>query len=289
MQLSKEQKEKLDYQLIGNVSVDIEIITPQIAADYLEMNHENRALSQRHIDWLASQMKNGRWFLTHQGIAFDANGHLRDGQHRLYALIQAMKDLPFVVTRHLDPNTFQVMDTGKLRSAADVLFIEGFTKYSKNLAAVARFNLEWQSNHFSHVGKSSLKVTNYMILQYCQKHPEIQKIVARHATLVAYNKGVVNINIASSLAYIFSQARDSDLDTAMDFFEKLYTGADLGAHSPILYLRHWLMQEAVIQERYTKKLKVAMIVKGWNYWRNNTPINKMWRFDGKKESFPKPI
>jgi hypothetical protein len=50
---------------------------------------------------------------------------LVDGQHRLAAIIEA--DLPIEVTVFTDvgAGTFDVLDTGKRRNAADVLAIEG--------------------------------------------------------------------------------------------------------------------------------------------------------------------
>ncbi len=85
----------------------------------------------------AEAMRRGDWLVTHQGIAFDTNGVLVDGQHRLAAIIEA--DLPVEVTVFTDvePDTFDVLDTGKRRNAADVLAIEG-EKSTATLAAMVR-------------------------------------------------------------------------------------------------------------------------------------------------------
>jgi hypothetical protein len=34
---------------------------------------------------------------------------------------------------------------------------------------------------------------------------------------------------------------------------------------------------------------MAMIIKGWNYFRKNTPMLKMWAWKPKDEIFPVPI
>ena len=43
----------------------------------------------RWVNHLATLIKNGEFTLTHQGIAFDEDGNLIDGQHRLHAIIKA--------------------------------------------------------------------------------------------------------------------------------------------------------------------------------------------------------
>ena len=63
--------------------------------------------------------------VTHQGIAFDVNGVLVDGQHRLAAVIEADVPVELTVFTEVGEGTFDVLDTGKRRTAADVLAIEG--------------------------------------------------------------------------------------------------------------------------------------------------------------------
>ena len=59
-------------------------ITPDMALRWLETtNTNNRKVSEKHVHRLARDMTDGKWRLTHVGIAFDPNGTLLDGQHRL--------------------------------------------------------------------------------------------------------------------------------------------------------------------------------------------------------------
>ena len=75
--------------------------------------------------------------VTHQGIAFDVDGVLVDGQHRLAAIIEADRPVEMTVFTEVGEGTFDVLDTGKRRNAADVLAIEG-EKSSTMLAAMVR-------------------------------------------------------------------------------------------------------------------------------------------------------
>ena len=98
------------------------LMTPAIAAEILRRsNGNNRELSRAHILYLRSLIEAGQWRLTHQGIAFDSNGVLQDGQHRLSAIVAADEVTAIGCFVGMDPENFKFIDEGKLRSASDVL------------------------------------------------------------------------------------------------------------------------------------------------------------------------
>ena len=66
-------------------------ITPELAEKWLSTNPNQRPVQDHHVQQLANEMKNENWRETHQGIAFNENGELTDGQHRLHAVIQSGK------------------------------------------------------------------------------------------------------------------------------------------------------------------------------------------------------
>jgi hypothetical protein len=71
-------------------------ITPEQALSWLQANTFNRTISPSVVKKYASDMASGNWTLNHQGIAFDDDGVLVDGQHRLMAMVesgQAIKTL----------------------------------------------------------------------------------------------------------------------------------------------------------------------------------------------------
>ena len=119
-------------------------ITPKKAAEMLEHNGHNRPLTRTRVREFAEAMKRGDWQLTHQGIAFDTDGQLKDGQHRLAAIVEADQPVTMMVTTDLPPETFDVLDTGKRRTAADALTING-EKSTSMLAAMVR--VIWLAEH----------------------------------------------------------------------------------------------------------------------------------------------
>lgn len=99
----------------------IETVGPDLARKYLLRNKDNRPMRQRWVDRLAKMIESGDWMLTHQGIAFDKDGNLIDGQHRLMAIIQAGKAVTIQVSRNVEPEAYRHVDGGERRTPDDRL------------------------------------------------------------------------------------------------------------------------------------------------------------------------
>ena len=61
------------------------LVMPEMAREWLTHNTHNRPVSRQTVEQYARDMKAGRWYYTNQGIGFDVNGVMTDGQHRLLA------------------------------------------------------------------------------------------------------------------------------------------------------------------------------------------------------------
>lgn len=107
---------KADYPIVS-----IEMITPEKAQQMLNTSIGNRELRKNHVDRLAGAIIRGEWRITSQGVGFDKNGHLRDGHHRLNAIIKSGVAISTTVVRGLPENAYEVIDTGALRNLSDLL------------------------------------------------------------------------------------------------------------------------------------------------------------------------
>lgn len=101
-------------------------VTPSLAREWLmNKNTKNRPLRPSHVETLRESLVRGEQVTTHQGIAFDAEGVLIDGQHRLAAVSKMPEGFvwPLLVTWGLDrESVFPVVDyTQSKRSTSDVL------------------------------------------------------------------------------------------------------------------------------------------------------------------------
>ncbi len=102
-----------------------EIITPAMAAKWVHpsVNRDNRPLRDSQVKYLAKQILDGKWQLTHQGVAFADDGRLVDGQHRLNAIIMANRQVQMMITRGLKADAYKVVDCGLKRAASDRIHI----------------------------------------------------------------------------------------------------------------------------------------------------------------------
>ncbi len=100
-------------------------VTPRMARGWLEtVNTHNRKLREGWVSQLSRDMINGNWEPTHQGIAFDENGVLQDGQHRLAAAVKANRPVWMYVARNAS-SEMAFIDLGAKRSQADILTLAG--------------------------------------------------------------------------------------------------------------------------------------------------------------------
>jgi hypothetical protein len=131
----------------------IELITPEWAIRELEKHEDElahglyhqRPFSEATAHSYAIAMQNGHWLLNDQGIMFDTNGWLRDGRHRLWAVVMSGVSVEMWVFRNcadktINGLTIHVVDTvdvGRKRDVGQQLAIDGVSN-SNRLAAACR-------------------------------------------------------------------------------------------------------------------------------------------------------
>ncbi len=96
------------------LEMKVEKIDPKKAKEYMKWNTRNprgaNSISRSHVKELADDMKAGLWELNAEPIIFDEDGFLKDGQHRLAAVMASGVTIETVVIRGIgrDVNTFNV-------------------------------------------------------------------------------------------------------------------------------------------------------------------------------------
>lgn len=104
--------DELTYEL----TVSLEEITPRLAASYLDLNFAgNRRRSASRARRYGNVMKRGHWRVTHEGIAFNADGKLIDGQHRLQAIVDSGETVTMFVVRGLPDEVYQALGRPMVR------------------------------------------------------------------------------------------------------------------------------------------------------------------------------
>ncbi len=105
---------------IGRVVAYWAEITPETAQKILDdVNQKNRKLRSLLSARYKREMNDGRWQITHQGIAFDTDGVLIDGQHRLLAIVESGIAITILVVEGLSPLARKATDQHGKRRPAD--------------------------------------------------------------------------------------------------------------------------------------------------------------------------
>ena len=96
-------------------------VTPQMAHVWLTHNTNNsRKLSSANIKNLKAELTGGVWMATTQGVGYDTNGVLVDGQNRLTAILQTgITAEDMLVCYNLPEYAKFKIDVGRGRSIAD--------------------------------------------------------------------------------------------------------------------------------------------------------------------------
>lgn len=149
-------------------------ITPKQAQEWLNKKGYNRNLSKSHVTYLANEIINGNWKLTHQGIAFDEQGRLIDGQHRLQAIINANIPIKMMVTTDEPVDKFAIIDRGMPRT---ISFITGIPpSYTQIYTCILELT-------FLNKAKPSPKTINLMNLYL---KPSVETLLKSSNTMIRF-------------------------------------------------------------------------------------------------------
>jgi hypothetical protein len=115
---TKPQKEMLTSEIIT--------VTPDLANYWLENKNfdDNRRISEGVVKDYANTIKAGQWLIA-DGLKFDNEDFLIDGQHRLKAVCLANIAVDFLVIKGYERKSAQVLDSGKNRTLANVAQLKG--------------------------------------------------------------------------------------------------------------------------------------------------------------------
>lgn len=122
------------------------VITPNIAKEMLEHNTNNRTIRKAYVNDLSRMMREGLWEEDSPNpIVFGDDGVLKDGQHRLTALINANATIKMLVIGC--PSNIKHIDDGKSRTVVDIINIGNHTKINSAIASAIKLYL---ANHTSY-------------------------------------------------------------------------------------------------------------------------------------------
>lgn len=204
----------------------------------LEYNMNNRKRKDNAINRYSADMERKFWRLTHEGIAFGIDGILKDGQNRLFAVIQSGVTCRMLVCLGLDTEAQAVIDQGVKRTTGDVAKLQGIdTTGRRNATAkMVHVGMKGQTSNASITTSINIELLDTYCegLDFVQEHlpkpmPGITKAPVLGAIVRAYyacrhdNRAVDRLKLFCSILRDGQYGHDSNI-AAYTLRERL-TGA----------------------------------------------------------------
>lgn len=268
------------------------LITPEVAHDWrvYRAYEGNRKISQDYVDSLAYIMlEPGAWNEhTHQGIAFDTEGKLLDGQQRLAAIEAAGVSKHFWVFPNLPRSSFAAMDVGRKRRASDFMDV----RYARTVASSVRYIIPvlQGDNPSEFYGKNfTMERTIEMAEQWPELGYWVPKVI-ESGRQVGISPGPLTAIVA------MGQRAHGDVFHIQGFLDGIRTGANLESDDPRLHLRNRFLQAryptpgsnptAPVRGNAQARTRAwVYVVKSFKHWMDDRAMGRLiWQSE--KEGVP---
>lgn len=182
---------------------------------YLNFNSSNRSISGHTVNRYAAAMKNGEWQLNGETIVFYETGELKDGQHRMKAIMQSGEGQWMIVVRGIPKQTV-IHDRGKSRTTTDIMTIAGYE-------AAVRNNSSQGAVKFLFVNVAKIQdVSDDMCMSFADMYGET---IAKAYTAACNGKQSPNCKKAPIIAALFCAIYGGvDFETVLDFCKVVNSG-----------------------------------------------------------------
>ena len=242
-------------------------ITPAIAQEMLTHNTNNRPLNKFTLSKYKQLMLDGKWGITPDAIAFDVDGVLLNGQHRLHAVVLSNTTQEFYVIKGLPKSSFSITDEGRKRQAADVLFVKTGTLNAIATAAIIRTYILLHNDQYSMTTNNASKrtsPTNDDFVIVFNKHKDIF-MQAFSLSKKCYKK--LNFLTAREIGGVFSYLvidKQYEQGYVRKFFEELFFNIE--NNKTVTLLRDRLIKDKISKSTLRYSVKMSLIAKTWNAW-----------------------
>lgn len=269
---------------MSKIVARMETITPETAVKYLEKNKRNRPHREAVSDKYSVMMKGNQWVPTHQGIAFDEEGWLLDGQHRLQAIIKAGMPVTIMVTRGvtasidngIEVNAMDVIDAGKPRSVGDQLHLVHGVVGGNQVAAALNVIAEFATGRLS-----SLSTPQAVA---------IMEIYGKHIDIIRELIGVLKPARKGPVVGAMAFARASHPKEIDEFATMVGHGENLKRGQPAFTFREWLIKGVTgkAQSSVRRYVGESAFNAAYNHIHNNTLVmikagDNGWKFFAAKQ------
>ena len=232
------------------------MITPDKARIILDVQPNQRPINAANLEKIKQDLLKGKFIRTHQGIAFDTEGLLSDGQHRLMACAETGIPIEIVANFNEPRELFPFYDQGHARRLGATLLLSGHIK-NKGIAnsVAAGLNFLWHYDQGRHPLVIHKKNFDFDIAcSVLEQHPMLPSMVER-----VKNHRKVPFPLAPSAA-MFTLMYEGCIEKASIFIDQCLTGERLSKGDPAYTVRESILGSNS-QDPDERSYKLA---RGWN-------------------------
>jgi len=267
-------------KLITN-KMDVKVVSmnAQLAESILVLNVKNRKLGNENISSLVHKMKTNKWHENGESIIIGSDGVLKDGQNRLVATIKANHNWKAVLVTGVDSNVMSSIDTGKNRSAADVLTLNGYT-YGGLKSSISKLII---MGRYSRDGAKRSNVCNQTVLDYVSKNNEMLDTLIS-VTQPLYKKQSVRAFSSSFLAFIITKIAGNNIHNINDdFYKDIYSGfikllcgVVVNENSAACWVRNTIITNNNKGNTLQQRWVYNAVIKSWNLYQDgDIPVRSL--------------
>lgn len=259
----------------GNYTV---LITPEVAADLLERNHNNRPPKRRAIKMYARDMQAGNWDPDASDIKTDVKGDLVDGQNRLMACVESGASFATLLRSCVNVESKQHVDQGVRRTVADTFGMANVGE-ARNVATAVNLRIRYE--HLLRTTSGAIlkdprvAQTHQEAIDYLAAHPMVEKWANTALRMQRLGPGIP----PSIYVAFLSMAAESSEHMAQQFADAFIEGKSTGTGDPVLALFRYA---ATVQKhrignpgtagKYMALKHLLAFVRAWNAWVEATPL-----------------
>jgi hypothetical protein len=251
-------------------------VAPEDASGMMDRNYDrNRALRRTWVDYLAHTMVEETFYPTHQGIAFDEDGQLIDGQHRLEAIRKSGRGQWLLVATGIPRSAVLAMDRHARRRESDQIRVatdDLFPTYHD--VSIAR------AMHLGFRADPTVRLDGQELVDFLRARGAAIAFAQRHFSSSGYHR---NAMVRGAIAKAFYHADHDRLDEFMVILNSGLTNGpqDLGAIRVRDLVGRGVSNSGVARRDLIRKTCAALV-----YFLDHKPISKLYAIA--EDPFPLP-
>ncbi len=252
----------------SELNISTQVITPQMAKDWLQQNTHNRKVSKNLVRAFARDMRADKWQYNGDAIRFNCDGALIDGQHRLMAVIEANTKIKSLVISNLPKITQETIDSGRKRTPADVLQLRGY-KFAAMLAASGTRLIEIKEG-----GRGDHKRTNAEVADFVEAHPKLPLAIER-----TYASYPVYASVLGAVYYITNTMIRGAKDKSESFIDVLLLGDSAYEGDPAHKFREKLIRMRAAKQSINNWAMLCSTLRIWGAFVEGETLDRIYFTD----------